>query len=360
VTVGGHRFHLNARGVVAALVGLLVCSMVATAPGVSGQHAAGMWRMRGADGSTRSTPVPGRDHSATTSEADPLDGDPLDGAVATQDSDAPTDHLQLEVVRSGRPNDAPRSLAAYDGNPKTVWRPGDGANDAWLWLDLGGTRRVRDLRWLTTGGGDVRVTVSRDRRHWHEVHEARAATGWRGVALHQETRYVRLELLPGDDGQVPALAEVAVYGADQPPRVSAEQSATGNGKRNRKRQRASQNAERGGRNESTASDSNEPQGESERRAGGRVTMSAEAGETGCRGDRARCRAQRGDVSVEEGADRNGSYTIDIRADGGSAECDASGGERTRAGNGRGKRGADGGRCEATANGGAVAVGDVNP
>ena len=64
--------------------------------------------------------------------------------------------------------------------------------------------------------------------------------------------------------------------------------------------------------------------------------------------------------MEEDCEVDGSCTIDIQVDGGTAACDATGGDEARAGDGEGRRGGDGGECEATANGGAVAIGDINP
>ena len=72
------------------------------------------------------------------------------------------------------------------------------------------------------------------------------------------------------------------------------------------------------------------------------------------------RGATGQVSVEEDCAGDGSCTIDVRADGGTVVCDASGGDQSKAGDGEGKRGGQGGRCEAVANGGAVAIGDINP
>jgi hypothetical protein len=63
--------------------------------------------------------------------------------------------------------------------------------------------------------------------------------------------------------------------------------------------------------------------------------------------------------VEDDCTADGTCTIDVRADGGTAVCDSTGGDESRAGGGEGKRGSDGGECEAVANGGAVAIGDIN-
>ncbi len=70
---------------------------------------------------------------------------------------------------------------------------------------------------------------------------------------------------------------------------------------------------------------------------GSVNSSAKAGKTKCTGNRERCRARPGKVEVTDDCDGDGTCTIDIRADGGSAECDASGGEKDRAGNGDSRR-----------------------
>jgi hypothetical protein len=89
-------------------------------------------------------------------------------------------------------------------------------------------------------------------------------------------------------------------------------------------------------------------------------VSAKAGKTKCSGKRERCRARPGKVEVTDDCDGDGTCTIDIRADGGSAVCDASGSNEARAGDGEGKRGGgNGGRCEAVADGGTVTIGDVS-
>ena len=340
---------------------------------VSGQSASETMEMRQGRGAATSTPVAARADDRRLPEGDPLDGDPLDGDPldghpSPQDAGAPDDHAQLDVVRSGRPNGAPRSVTAYDGDAETVWTPGDGSDTSWLWLDLGTDRRVRAVRWLATGQGSIQVSVSRDRRRWREVDRVDAGRTWRGVELRDDARYVRLELLPDDAGAPPAIAEVAVYGSERADSVSIEQETGGKTtnkktkQRNRDRVERKQKASATRRQDESAREPEETNGseDSEERANGRVRVSSEAGETRCKGKRARCEARQGEVSVEEDCEREGSCTIDIRADGGAAICDASGGERSRAGRGEGKRGADGGECEAVANGGAVAVGDFDP
>jgi hypothetical protein len=66
------------------------------------------------------------------------------------------------------------------------------------------------------------------------------------------------------------------------------------------------------------------------------------------------------VTIEEDCLQDGTCVIDVRADGGTASCDASGADDGEAGRGEGRRGGDGGRCEAVANGGTITIGDINP
>lgn len=288
--------------------------------------------------------------------ADPLDGDPLDGRPAG-DPGAPADQTRLEVERSARPHDEPATVAVYDDDPQTVWTPEADTGETWLWLDLGLERPLREVRWLAEGRGVVEIAVSSDRRRWRHVDRIEVDHGWQGAELREEARYIRLTLLPTDDGgELPAIAEAAVYG---PPGVAFEQR-TGDGRasnRNRQSRRGGKSAaEQEAGNDSSAS--NERRAES--RSRGRVRIAAESGETRCGGDRQRCRAQQGEVSVEEDCEREGTCTIDVRVDGGTALCDATGGDEAKAGKGKGKHGSSGGRCEAVANGGAVAIGDINP
>jgi hypothetical protein len=217
------------------------------------------------------------------------------------------------------------------------------------------------VRWLAEGRGAVEIAVSSDRQRWRDVDRVDAGRGWQGVELRDDARYVRLTLLATEDGgDIPAIVEAAVYGADTSKRASTEQRA-GND-RERKRDRESRGDQASDSAQEAEGDDSSVGSEERRqsRSGGRVRISAESGETRCRGDRERCEARQGEVSVEDDCEREGTCTIDVRADGGSAVCDAAGGDETEAGDGEGRRGGRGGRCEAVANGGAVAIGDVNP
>jgi hypothetical protein len=305
-----------------------------------------------------SDPTPG-----ASSAGDPLDGDPLDGPPADGDPGAPLDQTQLEIVRSARPHDEPATVAAYDDDPQTVWSPQADAGETWLWLDLGLERRLREVRWLAQGRGSVEIAVSSDRQQWRDVDRVDVDRGWQGVELRDDARYVRLTLLPTDDGgELPAIAEATVYGPDKRRSDSSEQRAGDRRERDRDRDRQSRGDGQSVSEQQADGDdsSGGNEGRRQSRSGGRVRISAEPGETRCRGDRERCEARQGEVSVEEDCEREGSCTIDVRADGGSAVCDAAGGDETEAGDGEGRRGGRGGRCDAVANGGAVAIGDVNP
>jgi hypothetical protein len=158
---------------------------------------------------------------------------------------------------------------------------------------------------------------------------------------------------------IPGIAEATVYGSDRGESVSSEQRADSSRDRKRvpRQRRNTESAVEQEAGESTAAGSG---GGDNGGAEGRVRISAEQGETRCSGNRERCEARQGVVSVEDECEREGSCTIDIRADGGTAICDASGGDRAEAGDGEGKRGGRGGRCEAIANGGAVTIGDIDP
>jgi hypothetical protein len=291
--------------------------------------------------------------------SDPHDGDPLDGPGAGRDPGAPVDLTQLEIVRSARPQDEPTTVAAYDDDPETVWVPEADAGETWLWLDLGLERRLRGLRWLAKGRGSIEIAVSNDRRRWRDIERVDVGRGWNGVELRDDARYVRLTLLPTDaGGEFPAIAEAAVYGPDERRSVSVKQGVGDNREQDRGRKLGSDRLSVSAQEADDSSRGNE--GRRRSRSAGRVRISAEQGETRCRGDRERCGAQQGEVSVEDDCEREGTCTIDVRAEGGTAVCDAAGGDESKAGDGEGRRGGRGGRCEADANGGAVGVGDVNP
>jgi hypothetical protein len=323
------------------------------------------------DESVRGTPVAATvephdpldyDPSQGTPNADdPLDGDPLDGSPTDGNSSAPVDQTQLEIARSARPNDEATTVAVYDADPQTVWTPRADADESWVWLDLGQERSLREVRLLARGRGTVEIAVSSDRRRWRDVDRVDVGGGWQGIELRDDARYVRLTLLPADDGgELPAIAEAAVFGPDRKRTVSTEQRAGEAREGDRDRQ------SRGSRRSASRQDAegdNSSSGKEKRReprSTGRVQSSAEAGETRCGDDREGCEALQGEVSIEGDCEREGTCTIDVRVDGGTAVCDAVGGDETRAGRGKGRPGGRGGRCEAVADGGAVAIGDVNP
>jgi hypothetical protein len=354
-----------------AVTALIACLLLGGAFVVASLSAAGMEEVGNGDELASGTPVAAEAEAqdpldsdpsqGTPIAGDPLDGDPLDGPVADGDPNSPVDQTQLEIVRSARPPDEPATVVAYDDDPQTVWMPQADEDESWLWLDLGLERRLREVRWLAQGTGSVEIAVSSDRERWRDVGRVEVGRGWQGVELRDDARYVRLALLPTNDGgELPAIAEAAVYGSDRRPNTSLEQSAVDSRQRVRGRKSRgnmqSVSEQKAKSNDSPSGD----EGQKESRSGGRLRISAEPGETRCSGDRERCEARQGEVSVEDDCEREGTCTIDIRADGGTAVCDASGGDETKAGEGEGRRGGKGGRCEAVANGGAVAIADVKP
>lgn len=296
------------------------------------------------------------------SRPDPLDGDPLDGPSRKKRLPDPENASQLVVVQSGRQKDTPNSTVLYDGDAETLWVPSD-VHEAWVWLDLGATETVRNVRWLAANDGEVEIAVSRDRLHWAVLATQRVTGDWQEISLREDAQYVRLALLPEDDQSAIALAEVEVYGREPRADVSLAQDA----KTDRKKRDTGRSTERA--QDAASVDDDAAKGDRP----GAVNASTRAGKTKCSGNRERCRARPGKVDVSDDCDGNGSCIIDIRADGGSAVCDASGGEGNETARSEGKRGKDdtdqkdakrdsanGGRCEAVADGGAVTIGDVNP
>ena len=306
-------------------------------------------------------PLDGDSFQGASIASDRLDGDPLDGLPVAGDPNAPVDQGPLGVVRGGRPRDEPAITAVYDDDPLTVWTPQAGTRETWLWLDLGLEKSLREVRLLAQGSGTAEIALSSDRRQWRDVDQIDVDVGWQKLELHDDARYVRLTLLPTESGEdLPAIAEVAVYGSDRSRSVASEQRAGNLRERNRDRQprdngnsAAEQKAEGDG-------SSNGHRERRQPRSRGRVQTSVEPGGTRCRGDRGPCEARQGGVSMEDDCERERTCTIDVRVDGGTAVCDAVGGDETKAGDGEGRRAGEGGLCEADANGGAVAIGDVNP
>jgi hypothetical protein len=179
------------------------------------------------------------------------------------------------------------------------------------------------------------------------------------MTLREDARYVRFAL-QSSENDLPSIAEVAVYGSERRS-VTAEQEAEENG-RERRRGRSQRDAEDSPSRRNAGDDppAEEENGgrQRENRSGDRVRVSAQPGETRCVGNRERCEARAGETYVEDDCGEEGSCTIDVRVDGGTAICDATGGEASRAGDGEGRRGGEGGRCEAVADGGAVSIGDI--
>lgn len=309
----------------------------------------------------RADPFDGEPATVASTTTDPLDGDPSGGRQRKEDSDAPKDLDQLAIERSGRPKEAERSDVAYDGNLETVWSPGADLDESWLWFDVGDGRRVKAIRWLAEGAGTIEIAISTDRQRWETLETVSVNSGWSGVQLREDARYVRLGIAADEERELPGIAEVAIYGRSIEAGVSKAQTAGDDRKRERDRQEKRE-APRTADASQNARDDTRSQRASERDesdAGG-ATVSAKKGKSHCKGKRARCRSQEGKVSVEEDCTSNGSCTIDVRADGGSATCDASGGRKNKAGDGEGKRAGDGGECESVADGGTVTLGDVNP
>jgi hypothetical protein len=203
--------------------------------------------------------------------------------------------------------------------------------------------------------------VSSDRQQWRDVDRVDVDRGWQEIELRDNLRYVRLTLLATDEGgELPAIAEAAVYGRDKRVSLSAEQRA-GDG-RERKRDRQSRGDKSTDSEQEAQGDdsSGGNEGRRQSRSSGRVRISDGSGDSRCRGDRERCEPRQGQVSGEDDCEREGTCTIDVRVEGGLAVCDAAGGDESDAGDGEGKRAGSGGRCDAVADGGAVAIVDVNP
>lgn len=305
---------------------------------------------------TESTPLDYKANDATpVPEPDALDGDPLDGPARKKRPTEPDNATQLTIVQSGRQKDTPNSTALYDGDSDTSWSP-QSVDDPWVWVDLGDTETIRNVRWLADGRGDVEISVSGDRKEWAVLDTQSITGGWQEISLREDAQYVRLTLLPEDDEADVGLAEVEVFGRERKAEASLAQKAKKENKKRNKR-RDAERAQNAAKADDEPANENASSGDQR----GSVNSSAKAGKTKCSGKRERCRARPGKVEVTDDCGGNGTCTIDIRADGGSAQCDASGGNDDRAGDGEGKRGGgNGGRCEAVADGGTVTIGDVNP
>ncbi len=296
--------------------------------------------------STDATPV---------AEPDALDGDPLDGPVRRKRPPEPDHATQLTIVQSGRQKDTPNSTALYDGDPDTIWSP-QAVDEPWVWVDLGDTETIRQVRWLAGGSGEVEISVSADRKQWAVLDTQGITGGWQENTLREDAQYVRLTLLPDGDESDVDLAEVEVFGRERKADVSEAQKAN-KGNPTRDKRRAEKRAQDAAKADDAPANGNPAQGDQR----SSVNSSVKAGKTTCSGKREKCRARPGKVEVTDDCGVNGACTIDIRADGGSAVCDASGGDEDRAGKGEGKRGGgNGGTCEAVADGGTVTIGDLNP
>lgn len=306
-------------------------------------------------------PLDPYDHApsrAPTVVPDPLDGRPEDQPRA--DHDAPSGLDELPIVRSGRSRDAPDSSVAYDGNGSTAWPAGELEN-RWIWFDLGEPVRIRLVRWLATGSGSVTIDVSDDRETWQEVGDSSLANDWVGIDLRENARYVRLTF-SDDATEDTSLVEFAAYGMSPDRGTGGNQSVELAQEREQRAQDRRSQRDRGQRRAQKArvEATGAPENESGADSGSGASVSTKPGKTKCKGDKAKCQAREGKTRVDEDCTSEGTCVIDVRADGGTAICDATGGDKNETGQGEGKQPGRGGRCEAIADGGTVTIGDINP
>ena len=145
---------------------------------------------------------------------DALDGDPLDGPNRKKLLPDPDNATQLTIVQSGRQKDTPNSTSLYDGEVETTWSPTNGG-EPWVWLDIGDSETLRNVRWLASGNGEIEISVSSDRQRWSVLDTQAITGGWQEVTLREDAQYVRLTLLPDDDASDTELAEVEVFGRER-------------------------------------------------------------------------------------------------------------------------------------------------
>ena len=337
-----------------ALIGLLVVSLVIVLPADARPTSPGRSNVNDF------SPLSATPLASAVAQPDPLDGDPLDGDPARIRPQPPAHTQQLAIQRSGRSKQASSSLPAYDDDPNTYWTPSEESGRAWVWLDLGSKRQLRWLSVLTRGSGTVGIELSSDLSEWQRETQFDAGGGWHGLEIQGDARYVRLNLEGVAGDAAPAVGEVDVYGADSAGSVALEQDAAR--KTHHKRHRSARGVVE---SQQAATDGSADNSGKKNKGGGNsgsdnIQVSAKKGKTDCRGKHARCNAKEGKVKVDTECPGNGNCTINVQADGGSATCDTTAGDKNKAGSGEGKHEGNGGRCEAVANGGEVTIGDINP
>lgn len=343
------------KPVLMAMIGLLALSLVISLPAGAGPAEASK-TVTGQFGQVQATPVATAVAESDPLDGDPLDGDPLDGDPALSRPEPPAHVDQFAIQRSGRPKQSASSLPAYDDDPATYWTPVTNADHSWVWLDLGTERRLRWLRVLSRGSGSISVELSSDLREWEREAQFDAGRGWHEVDLQNDARYVRLNLQGETGDTAPSIGEVDVYGTDADS-LALQQDASP--KSRHKRHRAARGVVETQQAATTAEGSKDNSGKKNKN-GGNIQVSAKKGKTDCNGKRSRCRAKEGRVDVNTDCPGNGNCTINVQADGGTATCDTTAGDKNRSGSGEGKHNGNGGRCEAVANGGTVTIGDINP
>jgi len=352
--------HLQILSLGVAVILVAVCVASALPESSGGQPLERTRARENAQGtpvSTNPDPLDGPD-SLGVRQHDPLDGSPQ--SIIDEDVEIPSDFEALSVIRSGRSSSAPDSSVTYDGNLSTAWPVGE-LDQRWIWFDLGKASRLRELRWATSGTGSLSIEVSDDREKWREIAETSLEHGWTGVKLREDVQFVRLTFSDESSDDV-ALIEFAAYGVRVEQGVGGsaaveftqERKQRADGRRDRK-----SNKERQSQRARTEAPAAIVEPEEEPSSSG-IQVSARPGKTKCKGDKSRCRADKGETRVEENCATEGSCVIDVRADGGTAICDASGGDENEIGEGEGKQPGRGGRCEATADGGTVTIGDISP
>jgi F5/8 type C domain len=348
------------KPVLMTMIGLLAVSMVISLPAGAGPGEAGTTESSNLS-QRQATPLATGVVQPDILGGDPLDGDPLDGDPALNRPEPPAHVDQFAIQRSGRPKQASSSLPAYDDDPNTYWTPTADGERSWLWLDLGTERRLRWLRVLSRGSGSISVELSSDLNEWQPEAQFDAGRGWHALELQNDARYVRLNLQGDAGNEAPAIGEINVYGSNATDSVALERAASH--KSRHKKHRAARGVVESQQAAATTDESANNSGKKSKSGGnngGNIQVSAKQGKTDCQGKHASCKAKEGRVDVNTDCPGNGNCTITAQADGGTATCDTTSGDKNRSGGGEGKHNGNGGRCESVANGGAITIGDVNP
>lgn len=167
---------------------------------------------------TRTPVIKGALNSPTKTPTRKPTATPTVRSFSAQDGGGSVQPAGYPIARAGRSANSTSSLAAFDGDPATVWitDSAEAPARAFVWFDLGQSRPIGQIRWLLSRavpGVEMTIEVSSDRRNWTKVATVTEFSpgNWQAVETAVEGRYVRFSFAnPGGAAVIGYLAEVQI------------------------------------------------------------------------------------------------------------------------------------------------------